>query len=299
MSAVTDPTNTTQRMAADDAPSLHEQRSACVVVIRGEGLGRRVDVGADAVVIGRSQDADLCLPHKSVSRRHCRLWRIGETYRIADLGATNTTRENDQKITEVVLKDGDHIALGEVILKFISHASVEAGYHEEVYQLATHDALTGLCNRRHFAELFDKELARAQRHQRPLALCMIDVDLFKRINDEHGHLAGDGVLKQLTDVLKRYVRQEDLVARIGGEEFAVVLPEADGPEAALFGERYRAAVEAEVFPINGVPHRLTISIGIACMSPERDDRSKLMRAADGVLYRAKETGRNRVELLAD
>ena len=299
MSAAPESTLTTQRIAADDVPGRPLHGSACVVVIRGEGLGRRADIGADAVVIGRSHETDLCLPHKSVSRRHCRIWREGDGYRVADLGATNTTRLNDMKIDEATLADGDHIGLGEVILKFISHVSVEADYHEEVYQLATHDALTGLCNRRHFAELFDKELARAQRHERPLSLCMIDIDLFKAVNDRYGHLTGDGALRQLTDVLKRFVRQEDLVARIGGEEFAVVLAECDVTMAQQFAERFRAAVAEERFELDGEARQITVSIGIACARADRADRSSLMRAADAALYRAKDSGRNRVEVEPD
>ena len=145
MSQEPDTTQTTQRTLLSSGPARPERRSACVVVIHGEGLGKRADIGDREVIVGRSQEADLPIPHKSVSRQHCRIWRDGEDYRIADLGATNTTRINDEPVAEAVLRDGDQITLGESILKFISHSSVEALYHEEVYQLATHDALTELC----------------------------------------------------------------------------------------------------------------------------------------------------------
>jgi diguanylate cyclase (GGDEF)-like protein len=193
-----------------------------------------------------------------------------------------------------VLVDGDHVTLGESILKFISHSSVEARYHEEVYQLATHDALTELCNRRHFIDLVDKEMARAQRHGRPLVMCIIDVDLFKPVNDQYGHIAGDGVLRQLAAVVRGFVRGEDIAARIGGEEFAVLLPESDVPAARAFAERLREAVADSVFVLAGEPQRITISIGIAAMDPAHAGRSALMQAADAALYRAKDQGRNRV-----
>src|SRR5688572_21002980 len=99
--------------------------AACVVVIAGEALGRRVDIGRRRIVVGRSEDADLCIPHSSVSRRHCEVWRDGDTYRVRDLHATNPTRVNDMTVGETELEDGDHIAVGECLLKFISATSVE------------------------------------------------------------------------------------------------------------------------------------------------------------------------------
>ncbi len=285
---------TTQRTLLSDGPLRSAPRSACVVVIHGEGLGRRADLGEAPVVIGRSPESDLHIPHNSVSRWHCRIWRDGDTYYIADMGATNRTRVNDKAVGQAELTDGDHITLGECILKFISHSSVEARYHQEVYQLATRDALTELYNRRHFIESVDREIARATRHGRPLVMCIIDVDLFKPVNDRYGHIAGDGVLRQLAAIVRGFVRGEDVAARIGGEEFAVMLPETDLEAARAFAERLREAVAATAFELGGETQSLTISIGIARLAPGREERSPLMEAADAALYRAKESGRNRV-----
>ena len=294
MPSAPDDRDTTQRTELSPGPRRAGPQSACVVVIHGEGLGKRVDVGERPVIVGRSHESDLQIAHPSISRQHCSIWRDAAGYRVRDLGATNRTRVNESRVEESALADGDHITVGETILKFISHASVEARYHEEVYQLATHDALTELCNRRHFLELMEKEIARAQRHERPLALAILDVDLFKRVNDEFGHIAGDGVLKQIAEVLRNHVRGEDVAARIGGEEFAVLLPEAQ-PEAAFsFCERLREAVAATRFAPGGSPQTITISIGLADLDATRPDRSTLMRAADTALYDAKELGRNRV-----
>lgn len=286
--------DTTQRTELSPGPRRAGPHSACVVVIHGEGLGKRIDVGERAIVVGRSQESDLHIPHPSVSRQHCSIWRDADGYRVRDLGATNRTRVNEDKVQESALMDGDHITVGETILKFISHASVEARYHEEVYQLATHDALTDLCNRRHFMELLEKEIARAQRHGRSLALAILDVDLFKRINDEHGHIAGDGVLRQLADILRQHVRGEDVAARIGGEEFAVLLPEASAADAQAFAERLRQAVAEATFRPGGTAQTVTISVGLAHLDEANQNRSDLMRSADAALYRAKDSGRNRV-----
>ena len=288
------PSETTQRTLLSDGPHRAVPRSACVVVIHGAGLGGRADVDTARVLVGRSQEADLCIAHKSVSREHCQVWRDGDEYRIRDLGATNTTRLNDAPISEGILADGDHVTVGESILKFISHTSVEANYHEEIYQLATRDALTDLCNRRHFLEQMEREVARALRHDRPLAMCIVDVDLFKPVNDRYGHISGDEVLRQIAGLIHQHVRHDDIAARIGGEEFAVLLPECDTGAAYGFAERLRAAVAAETFTPGGESRRITISIGIAELSPGRDSRGGLMAAADAALYRAKEEGRNRV-----
>jgi diguanylate cyclase (GGDEF)-like protein len=287
--------DTTQRTAYSDGPPRPAPRSACVVVIHGEHLGRRADIGDAPVLIGRSQEADLVIAHKSVSREHCRIWREGKEYRIRDLGATNATRVNDQRIDgDAVLADGDQLTVGECVLKFISQDSLEARYHEEIYQLATHDALTELYNRRHFTELADKEIVRAMRHLRPLSLCIIDVDLFKPVNDRYGHNSGDEVLRQIGALVRKHARSDDLPARIGGEEFALLLSECRIDAARALAERLREAVAAATFAPGGEPQRITISIGIAALGPDRDDRSSLMAAADAALYRAKREGRNRV-----
>src|SRR3546814_4740685 len=101
-----------------------------------------------------------------------------------------------------------------------------SNYHEEIYQLATRDALTDLCNRRHFLEQMEREVARALRHGRPLAMCIVDVDLFKPVNDRYGHISGDEVLRRIADIIHQHVRHDDIAARIGGEEFAVQIGRA-------------------------------------------------------------------------
>lgn len=292
----TDLEQTTERTLLSPGPERPGPASACVVVIHGEGLGRRADIVGPAVLIGRSREADLHIDHQSVSRTHCRIEAGAGGHRLVDLDATNPTLLNEQPVKEAPLSDGDHITVGESILKFIGNASVEARYHEEVYQLATHDALTGLCNRRHFIELVDRELARARRNGRPLALAIVDVDLFKDVNDRHGHIAGDGVLREIGDVLRAHLREGDIAARIGGEEFAVLLPETALQAAAGLAERLRAAVARTRFAPGGAPQSITVSIGLAGHDAQRGNFGLLMRAADGALYRAKRDGRNRVEV---
>ncbi|MGQ0800715.1 MAG: diguanylate cyclase [Pseudomarimonas sp.] len=288
------PDETTQRTALSRGPSLGAPRTACVVVIHGPGIGNRVDIADTRISVGRSPQTDLHIPHASISRRHCEFWRSGDNYFVRDLGSTNRTRLNELPIEVAELADGDHVVLGDVILKFISHSSVEAGYHEEIYQLATHDALTGLFNRRQFSDLLASEAARGMRREPHTVLAIIDVDHFKRINDRFGHLEGDGVLKKLADILRSHVRAGDVLARIGGEEFAVLMADTDIEQAKLFAERVREAVEASIFTPGAEPQTMTVSVGLAALSKTRREPTELMRAADRALYAAKETGRNRV-----
>ena len=229
-----------------------------------------------------------------MSREHCRITREPAGYRIKDLDSTNKTFLNDQPIIEAELKDGDHISVGSCVLKFMDRSSVEARYHEELYQLATADPLTDLYNRRQFLELIDREIARAANHKRPLTLLIIDLDHFKSVNDQYGHPNGDLVLKKVALALRAHSREEFIIARIGGEEFAIVLPEKELSDAMRFADSLRRAMAELEFLLNDEIRKITISIGAAAWLPSMSSTSDLMRAADEQLYRAKQAGRNRV-----
>ncbi|MET0227020.1 MAG: GGDEF domain-containing protein [Dokdonella sp.] len=269
--------------------------SACLVVLQGVRLGQRIDVGEQALIIGRAPECDFQIMERSVSRQHARIWRGPAGYRIKDLDSTNKTLVNDQPIIEAELRDGDHVTIGSCVLKFMDRSSIEARYHEEIYQLATVDPLTGLYNRRQFLELLEKELARSANHRRPLTLLIIDLDHFKSINDRFGHPVGDVVLKRVATALQGNAREEFIIARIGGEEFAVVLPEHGVEAAAQFAGRLCDAVGTLDMANSQIgPQRVTVSIGVAPWQQGMANVSDLMRAADLQLYRAKQSGRNRV-----
>ena len=288
--------STTQRRTirpARDFDGRGGAASACLVVLQGQRLGQRIDVGEQPLIIGRAPDCDFQIMERSVSRQHAKIWQEPSGCRIKDLDSTNKTLLNDQPIIEAELKDGDHVAIGSCVLKFMERSSVEARYHEEIYQLATVDPLTGLYNRRQFLALLDRELARTTSHSRPLALLIIDLDHFKSINDRHGHPAGDSVLKQVAGALGAGAREDFILARIGGEEFAAVLPEYDVGQAIALAQRLCAAIGALELR-EPVGTHVTVSIGVAAWLPGMTGVDDLMRAADEQLYRAKQGGRNRV-----
>lgn len=166
---------------------------------------------------------------------------------------------------------------------------------EALEQQAHQDYLTGLCNRRYFMEQGDAELGRAKRYGHTLSVLMLDIDFFKGINDSHGHKAGDIVLQRLADVMRETLRTVDIVGRIGGEEFAVLLPETDLQRAAEVAERLRANVAGtEVVLDAGMPLHFTVSIGVAKLEERDINLDILLNQADKALYRAKESGRDRV-----
>ena len=154
--------------------------------------------------------------------------------------------------------------------------------------------MTDLYNRRQFLELIDREIARAANHKRPLTLLIIDLDHFKSVNDQYGHPNGDLVLKKVALALRAHSREEFIIARIGGEEFAIVLPEKELSDAMRFADSLRRAMAELEFLLNDEIRKITISIGAAAWLPSMSSTSDLMRAADEQLYRAKQAGRNRV-----
>lgn len=168
--------------------------------------------------------------------------------------------------------------------------------NEELHDLSTLDQVTGVRNRRYFDELLEKEFRRAARNHSMMSLIFIDLDHFKRINDEYGHLAGDAVLKHVAAALYRVVkRPPDLVCRYGGEELAVILPETHAEGAQMLAERMRAEIEALIVEHGGEEIRVTGSLGVCTMVPQQDDTiARLINRADDALYEAKRLGRNKV-----
>jgi diguanylate cyclase (GGDEF)-like protein len=164
-------------------------------------------------------------------------------------------------------------------------------------EMAHTDPLTGLPNRRQFESILQNELAAQRRYGGPCAVGMIDVDFFKLYNDANGHVAGDGVLKQLADVMRGQVRGSDLLARYGGEEFGLIMSRTTRAEAYRTAERLRAVVAAHAFPdtTHQPGGRLTISAGVAAAPEDGTEFDALVRRADAALYAAKRNGRNRVE----
>jgi diguanylate cyclase (GGDEF)-like protein len=165
---------------------------------------------------------------------------------------------------------------------------------ERLEKLATTDTLTGLTNRRHFLALADKEWSRFQRYQRPLTMLMVDVDHFKAINDRFGHATGDDALKLVAESCSANQRDTDIVARLAGDEFALILPETDAAQARTVAQRIQSNLTILPIIADGEPVLLTVSIGLAAATLSMSGTDALMKAADQALYESKAQGRNRI-----
>jgi diguanylate cyclase (GGDEF)-like protein len=270
----------------------------CLVVIYTKEpslLGRRFVLDASPMRIGRGGENSIVLEGDSVSRRHAHLEERQGAWWCVDDASTNGTYVNDEQIArDNQLRNGDRIKVGPTIFKFLSGQDVESQYHEEIYRMTIIDGLTQVHVKRYLLEALDKELMRARRHARELSFLMLDIDHFKKINDVHGHLAGDYVLKEVAALVQQRIRRDEVLARYGGEEFAIVLPETNLEGARALAEGLREKTEQCPFVFQNEAIRVTVSIGGAMLADADKASLDLIRRADEKLYEAKRAGRNRV-----
>lgn len=270
-----------------------------LVIIYGENLGKRFEITSDKLLIGRDLTSDIMINSTSVSRKHVLIYKgngtdylAKEAFWIRDLKSTNGTYIGEQAITEQELANGDVIKVGSTIFKFILGNDLETEYFEEIYKLTIIDGLTDIFNKRYFLENIEKEVSRCQRYSRPLSLIMFDIDFFKKINDNYGHLTGDYILKKLSKVVKDKIRREEIFARYGGEEFAIVMPESELKPAYILAEKLRKLIEETRFLFEGHVIPVTVSMGVSSLNKKVTTPFDLIAATDEKLYQAKGNGRN-------
>lgn len=262
------------------------------------GLMRPLD--QDRLRIGRDLENDLVLEDPRVSRFHAELNRSENDWKLSDCGSANrvflrgTVLEGQQ-----TLISGDRFEIGGTMLKFVAGTDAEALLFQEFERRARVDGLTGAINRGALDHFLRQEIYRSRRKSHPLALLMLDMDHFKKINDLFGHPAGDRVLIELVRLIKNRLRTHDELARWGGEEFAVLLPETDAAGAQALAEDLRHQVENHSFLFDGEKLRATISIGGAVLKESDTDGAALVARADQALYAAKNAGRNRVVIVSE
>ena len=271
---------------------------ACLVHIypSGPNMGKRYPLQGETLILGRGESSQILLQDNSVSRTHCKIEPTKDGIYIVDTKSLNGTFVNDRPTRGAhLLQDGDYVRAGNAIFRFLTGGNIESEYHEEIYRLTIFDGLTQIHNNRYLTDFLDREVARSQRHQRPLSVLMLDLDKFKVVNDQHGHLCGDHVLRELSNRIRHTVRREDLFARYGGEEFALVLVESSHEQAVEVAERIRATMEQSPFWFESLPIPVTLSVGVATTNGETAvSATELLKQADANLYRAKNAGRNRV-----
>lgn len=250
------------------------------------------------LVLGRSTEIEISLPEVlSVSRQHARLTHRGPEVTLEDMGSTNGTYLNGRSIVGAQpLKSGDRFQAASVHFKFLHERDVENAYHEAIYQLVTRDGLTDIYNKRKYEEELNREFARCVRHQRPLTLIVIDLDDFKAVNDNYGHLCGDFVLKEFTSVVRQHLRPEQIFARMYGDEFVILAPETDQAGAKLLAEKICHAVANTEIEYADSQVKVTCSCGVAQLTNEMIEPKDFYESADRALYLSKGAGRNRVSV---
>ena len=243
--------------------------------------GRALEAGKTLVENNARVDSACGLYHETDSRMCIPLVSFGQTLGVLVLDSerSNTFHSNDTQAIESVAD-------------ICANAIQNAHYVDRVKQLAYLDGLTGIFNRRFFELRMAEEIERARRYDSGMGVIMIDIDQFKRLNDEFGHLLGDEVLRQVSSLLHQQLRKIDVVCRYGGEEFAILLSQTSPQHSLAVAEKLRRMVETWQFP--GVPRPVTISAGTANYADHGTSRDELIKAADAGLYAAKQSGRNRV-----
>jgi two-component system cell cycle response regulator len=268
------------------------------VLLRMDGVaaGQVVTVTQTPFSMGRHPTNQLPIDDDSISRFHARFTSENGEYFVEDLDSRNGTFIQGKRITRLAIKDDDWVQLGaRVAFRFALTDTRQEGLLRKLYESSTRDALTGAYNRRHFEDRLRAEIAFAVRHATDCGLLLLDLDHFKRVNDTHGHPAGDEVLRHLSAIAGHTLRTEDVFARFGGEEFAVILRGASTRGAGRLAERLREALAEQHARYEGREIPVTLSAGCAalscCTKPTPED---LVAVADRRLYLAKKAGRNRV-----
>ncbi len=275
-----------------------------ITMLEGEDASRSWALGGQPVVLGRDAGCDIALADARSSRKHTRIhWTNSATpsdppdVRLEDLGSKNGTWVNGRRVEGPTrLLASDKIQIGSTLFAFSIQLDEEHEQLRRLVQRATSDSLTALPNSEVFDRALRREFERARRYVRPLSLLCLNIDHLSKLNEVHGHRVGDLVLRQVGRILRDNLRLCDHSARIGGDEFAVLLPET-GPEGALVvAERLRSQVHEFPMVLRGEAVRLSVSVGLASLDGTHSHPDAYLHAASRAAQRAKELGRNRVTL---
>lgn len=291
------PDATMMAMAPVENESPSEHARASLIVVAGGEIGREFEVHGEGQILGRSLQAHIVVNAPSVSRQHARLDRHeedgGRRYEVTDLGSSNGTLVNGRRVVSATIENGDKIAVGDVVLKFVIQDAVDAQFHQDVHRLIHYDQLTGLLTMEAFRARLEARIRRGS-PDAPFSLAMTDLDGLKKVNDTHGHLAGRMTVREMGVILRSNVREGDLAGLYGGDEAIILFEGAALDDAAEAAEGIRRAVEQRSFEHGGQEFRVTISQGLAEWPRHGETPEALIAAADRALYAAKAAGRNRV-----
>jgi diguanylate cyclase (GGDEF)-like protein len=279
-------------------------KRAFLLVLAGPQFGEVFPLATRReLLVGRCRDADIQVREDAVSRRHASLRVEGEGALVTDLGSANGTWVDGKRVPRARVNDGSRIHVGaQTTLKFIWADELDALHQMKLAQRALRDPLTNLYNRRYIDERLGSEIASLHSYGKPLALLLVDIDRFKDVNDEWGHLAGDEALETVASTLRGAVRKDDVLARYGGDEFVVIARETTLDGGCALGQRIRSAVERLRSVWKGRERAVTVSVGVTIVKSSDAltrgiSHRDLLATADRALYLAKRSGGNRVVAL--
>jgi len=266
-----------------------------LVVLAGDQVGRviRLQIG-ESYTFGRKRTCDIFLDDSNISREHAVLQVSPEGHAmLIDHGSTNGSRVNGKRVKRKAVQDGDRISLGNVVLKFSIKDDVEFMVQHQMFEKATKDALTGIYNRAYFLDILTREFRAHKRSGNPLSILIFDIDNFKVINDTYGHLSGDMVLKVFANEILGELRQEDLFARFGGEEFIALFTNTSRDSAVQIAEKLRTLTHQIEFETHETVFTTSVTIGVACYEKGNFEHFEaLIHCADECLYLGKASGKN-------
>ena len=293
----TEATRTRQTETSHRAPASARKRARpTLTVLTGVDAGRVISLDAKTT-IGRASECQLALSDPGVSRRHAMITARGGALTIVDLDSKNGTYvEGERVVAAQLLEPNQVIQIGpNVRVRFATMSDAEEKLARDLYDSSMRDPLTRAYNRCYFSNRLKAEMTFAARHKTVLSVLVFDLDHFKKLNDTFGHGAGDAVLKRVVSAVTATLRTEDVLARVGGEEFAVLLRGIGHASAVACAERVRLAVQSSPASEEGETIHATISLGLAdSVECGTAQSGKLLELADKRLYKAKAAGRNRV-----
>lgn len=275
-----------------------ENREPYLIVIGGKQIGKLYHLDSNELVAGRLAECNIWIEDNTISRRHFRILKDEKNQcTIEDLNSTNGTYVNNKRITKEILKAGDKIQISPTtIIQFDFFDEDRRVSEEKRYEMGVKDPVTGAYNKSYFLQRIADEFSFSQRQNLPLSIIMFDIDHFKLINDNYGHLAGDQVLQEISSRVINMIREEDVFCRYGGEEFVVIMRNTPCQAAVNLAERIRRRIESE--PVESLDQqqiKVTLSAGVSTQYDQKfRDYVGMIAEADKYLYKAKGSGRNRV-----
>lgn len=282
--------------ALASAENEADQKPAALLVVGGELNGTLFDLTEEEITCGRSAKNIITLEFNGISREHFKLVRQDKSFTVEDMGSRNGTYLNNEKIeSPTVLSKGDIIKLGSLALKFLPKGDPERLTYDKLNLEANTDRHTGCYNKTYFNNKIDLEVKKSKVTGNPLSLLVFDLDKFKLLNDNYGHDAGDFVLKEVAELIRKNgVREDDTFARYGGEEFVILLPKTNLKQSYEIAERLRKLLESHDFIYEEKKLPVTASIGVSDYRQGVNTGTDLFKRADEAVYKSKEGGRNQV-----